>query len=186
MIRPVRPHVIFDRLAEDMASRMVTMPIPRRCAGSPLLLEQFILLAVGKIVKPERIFEIGTHLGNTARNLSHNFPDSQIWTLDINQQLSGQLAECTNVRRIESHSMDFDFSPYERSIGLVWVDGAHDYETVASDTAAAFKLLQPGGAIVWHDYLNPLPNFDGVTRVLREIEQRVSHIEESMMAVYFG
>jgi predicted O-methyltransferase YrrM len=184
MVRPIRPHVIFDKV---QGNRLVTLPIPIRSLGSPLLIETFVLLAVGKIVKPKRIFEIGTYRGNTTLNLSLNFPEAEVYTLDVNQQHSPeQLAGRLNVTLLQCHSMDFDFSHYHGDVDLVFVDGAHDYETVVSDTAAAFRMLRQGGAIVWHDYLNPDPHFDGVTRVLKEILQKVQWVEDTMMGVYFG
>lgn len=36
--------------------------------------------------------------------------------------------------------------------GLVWVDGAHDAESVARDTALALRVVGPGGVVAWHDW----------------------------------
>ena len=38
------------------------------------------------------------------------------------------------------------------TFGLVWIDGAHDAESVARDTALALRVLSPGGTIAWHDW----------------------------------
>lgn len=35
---------------------------------------------------------------------------------------------------------------------LVFIDGAHDYESVSRDTELATALLRPGGMLVFHDY----------------------------------
>lgn len=36
---------------------------------------------------------------------------------------------------------------------LVWIDGAHDEESVSRDTALAFRVLNPvSGVIAWHDW----------------------------------
>lgn len=35
---------------------------------------------------------------------------------------------------------------------LVFVDGAHDAESVERDTRIALKAVKPGGAIAWHDW----------------------------------
>jgi predicted O-methyltransferase YrrM len=35
---------------------------------------------------------------------------------------------------------------------LVFVDGAHDFASVASDAAEALRLVKPGGAVALHDW----------------------------------
>jgi hypothetical protein len=34
----------------------------------------------------------------------------------------------------------------------VLIDGGHEEDMVASDTAKACKLVRPGGIIMWHDF----------------------------------
>ena len=41
--------------------------------------------------------------------------------------------------------LEFDFSPYERSIDLVFVDAAHDYSHRLADSRTALRLVKPGG-----------------------------------------
>jgi hypothetical protein len=36
-------------------------------------------------------------------------------------------------------------------VDLVFVDGAHDYETVKKDTETAFSLVSENGCILWDD-----------------------------------
>jgi hypothetical protein len=36
--------------------------------------------------------------------------------------------------------------------GFVWIDGAHDEESVARDTYLANRVLGAGGVIAWHDW----------------------------------
>lgn len=40
----------------------------------------------------------------------------------------------------------------ERRFHVVFIDGAHDADSVARDTQIALECLLPGGSIVWHDY----------------------------------
>lgn len=48
---------------------------------------------------------------------------------------------------------------------FVFVDGAHDYQSVRKDTENALRLLRPGGVILWHDY----GVAEGVTLCLNEL-----------------
>ena len=48
-------------------------------------------------------------------------------------------------------SATFDFSPFEGSCDLVFVDGAHTADYVEIDTRTALRLVRPGGTIVWDD-----------------------------------
>lgn len=44
---------------------------------------------------------------------------------------------------------------WERRIGLLFVDGRHDYANVRSDLAAWYMYVIPGGHILLHDYDQP-------------------------------
>jgi MiaB/RimO family radical SAM methylthiotransferase len=50
-------------------------------------------------------------------------------------------------------------------IGLIFIDGSHDYESVKSDFEAWWPKLQDGGIIAFHDYISK----DGVAKFLDEI-----------------
>ncbi len=189
--RPARytREVIFSKVPPE--TPLITIPIPIvRNSGSPNLLETFLLLAAGRIVNPKRIFEIGTFRGLTTRILAANFPESAIYTLDLDQSHSVLPSRLLpgNGRQIiplEGHSMSFDFAAWEGTCGLVFVDGGHDYTTVAADTQQAFDMLQcPGpSAIVWHDCGNS--QCPGVAQALQERPEAIYQVEESQIAIYF-
>jgi len=67
----------------------------------------------------------------------------------------------------------------------VFVDGAHHYEAVLSDTRQALKMVRPGGAILWHDFAN-YGDYNDVTRaVLDEIGgERIMQIANTQLAIY--
>jgi predicted O-methyltransferase YrrM len=46
-----------------------------------------------------------------------------------------------------------DFEDYDCQYDFVYVDGAHDTRSVLEDGLMAFRLLRPGGVIVFDDYL---------------------------------
>ena len=50
----------------------------------------------------------------------------------------------------------------------MFVDGAHSYEYVLSDSDAAYRMVKPGGLILWHDYDSRW--FPGVTRALNQMQ----------------
>ncbi len=59
-----------------------------------------------------------------------------------------------------------------QTFGLVFIDGAHDYESVRNDIAHALHLLAPGGLLAFHDYRCGLPQegFDpGVEQAVNEL-----------------
>lgn len=47
------------------------------------------------------------------------------------------------------------------SFDLVFIDGAHDFNSISLDVAAAERLLKPGGLIAFHDYRETPGDFDG-------------------------
>jgi len=49
-------------------------------------------------------------------------------------------------------SAAFDFSPHHGKIDLFFIDGAHSYDYVRSDTENALRCIRPGGVIAWHDF----------------------------------
>ncbi|MGA9544082.1 MAG: class I SAM-dependent methyltransferase [Candidatus Sulfotelmatobacter sp.] len=46
----------------------------------------------------------------------------------------------------------FDFSPHHGKVDLFFIDGAHSYDYVRSDTENALQCIRPGGVIAWHDF----------------------------------
>jgi hypothetical protein len=186
MLLPIRPHYLFGQVPKE--NQIVSLPIPStRNSGSPTLLETFILLAAGRIVNPKRIFEIGTFRGLTTRILAMNFPNADLYTLDLDPDLAAEtLSPHGYVKQLKGHSMQFDFSPYYGTCQLVFIDGGHDYATVLRDSATALKLIDPAApsAIVWHDCGHP--QCPGVADALQESELPIFHVDESQMAVWFS
>ena len=69
-------------------------------------------------------------------------------------------------------SADFDFTPYENRMDMVFVDGSHAYSYVVNDTHVARRLLRDGrGVIVWHDYADGPAAFTGVVKALHEFQE---------------
>jgi predicted O-methyltransferase YrrM len=54
---------------------------------------------------------------------------------------------------------------YKLAPHVVYVDGAHEYESVRADVAAYWRLLRPGGFMIGDDYMASWP---GVMRAADE------------------
>ena len=144
--------------------------------------DAFYLALLARVLSPRRIFEIGTLHGYTALLFALNTPpDTVIYTLDLppNGSCSPSLPttisdnehivahahyahspECLysahpagkKVSQLYGDSAHFDFAPYHEKVDLFFVDGAHSYEYVRSDSLNAVSCTRRGGVIVWHDY----------------------------------
>lgn len=199
MILPVRPHFIFDLLPKDQRQDFI-IPVPCRESGSPTMLEWALLIACGRLAKagfrePSGIFEIGTYKGVTALLMLRNFPGAVISTLDLDTSLSDDLLAApllkVTVNRCCGHSIVFPFGPYLNKQTLIFIDGAHDYNTVSYDSGHAVSMLTPEGpaAIIWHDYSPAWPGVQQYCREFAELEYtrqngKVYHIEDTSLCVY--
>ncbi len=146
-----------------------------------------------RALRPRVVFEIGTFNGYSAFHFALNTPpDSVIYTLDlppggVELKLGATVVDLQHVREgvaaksyaftgtgveskvhtLKGDSAIFDFSPWHRKVDLFFIDGAHSYEYVRSDTERALQCVRPGGAIAWHDFGRTGVN--GVRRYLREL-----------------
>lgn len=153
------------------------------------------LCLIAQARKPKVIFEIGTNKGHTAFHFALNSPDDAvIYTLDLPKGGASPLYKTTAlddtyVREYMEHgeycfantevaskitclfgdSARFDFSPYYGSVDLFFIDGAHSYEYVRSDTLNALKCTRPGSVVVWHDFGRV--GINGVSSFIRELSR---------------
>lgn len=154
--------------------------------------EAYVLSLVTAWLQPQRVFEIGTASGQATLLMARQAPEAHIDTLDLGDedaslgQQSGQppLQDLSAIGvayreggvedRVTQHLGDsarFDFGPFADAMDLVFVDGAHTYEYVRSDSRAALAMARHGGAIVWDDCTYASP---GVSRALVEL-RRAGH-----------
>ncbi len=153
------------------------------------------LCLICQMIKPKVVFEIGTLRGYTALHFALNTTDdAKIYTLDLprvhdagasklsttitdefNIQASLSVSkysfEDTNVEHkitcLFGDSAAFDFSPFLEIVDFFFIDGAHSYDYVKSDTLNALKCCHKGSVIAWHDYGRAGVN--GVTQWLLEL-----------------
>lgn len=150
-----------------------------------------------RYLEPRNVFEIGTLNGYMAYHFALNAPTARVHTLDLPRTGEEVLLSVTpmdrlhieaarmstrycfdgtpEAERIHCHfgdSASFDYTPYHDAIDLFFIDGAHSYEYVVSDTNNALRCCRAGGVIAWHDYGRVGVN--GVSRCLTEL-RRAGH-----------
>lgn len=177
--------------------------------GNVSLYELYCLSSIAKARKPETIFEIGTFDGRTTLHFALNTDrGTKIHTLDLppgeieNTKLKldagdPQLVDKKGFRigenyldrkeaeKITQHLSDsakFDYAPFHGKVDMFFVDGAHSYDYVRSDTEYAMKTIKPDGIILWHDYTNVID----VTEYLNELSgsKQIYRINHTSIAVY--
>jgi len=161
-----------------------------------------------------RMFEFGTCTGRTAYAWARNSPsDARITTLTLSPDkrdtyqgsdqdeptdaqnalrescfldfyYSGTEAE-PKIEQLFGDSKQLDERPYLGQCDVVFIDGAHAYSYVASDTAKAMRMVRPGGLILWHDYVGPW-HAPGAFRFLNELSATLPlrRIEDTSLVYY--
>lgn len=152
------------------------------------------LCIMTRLIEARTIFEIGTLDGYTALHFAMNTDkNGRVYTLDLpaggraslrvtemdkaHQRSHAALSKYRwldsdyegKVHCLYGDSANFDYSPFAAKIDLFFIDGAHSYEYVKSDTLNAFKCVREGGLIVWHDYGRLGVN--GVSKWLHELNR---------------
>jgi len=129
--------------------------------------------------------------GLTAYHFAMNVPDDgHVYSLDLPPGGSGSLPvtvvdrahvamagvsrfhvsgtpEERKITMLRGASATFDYARWRGRVAPFFVDGAHSYEYVRSDTRKAMECVRPGGVIAWHEAGRTGVN--GVTRWLREL-----------------
>lgn len=137
------------------------------------------------------IFEIGTYRGRTTTLLATCSPRAIVHTLDlapermldggcfqelnetlIGLRFRGHAATASRIVQHYGDSRQFDYRPFHGNVDLVFVDASHAYEAVLSDSAAALRMVRPGGLIIWDDY-HPVHG-PGVMKALSELSVTTS------------
>lgn len=194
------PTVHFEDIAE---SARLTFHLFPGTHASITLAEAGALAALMHRVAARRVFEFGTYQGVSTTQLALNLPpDGMVFTLDLPPALEAgalrveKLGERviaaeplkgglvpeelrSKVTFLEADSALFDTKPYENSMDLVFVDGAHSIEYVSNDTAKGLSLLRPGGCIAWHDCA---PNHREVVAFLKSCGLPVSLVHGTALA----
>ena len=177
------------------------------CGQSPL--EILVLCGLAKERRPRLILEIGTFQGFTTLLLAQNTPpETRLVSVDLpsgSVETAYQLTEPGLVAKRGSRSscagLWEKYAVHERitqilcdsakltpkdlpdGIDFIFVDGSHNYEYVRSDTELAFKVLAPGGIVLWDDFNTQKP---GVFKYLNELasERALFHVKETDLVFF--
>lgn len=138
------------------------------------------LCLICQVMKPKVVFEIGTYRGYTALHFALNTPETaRVYTLDLprdqavrprlrttaidDEQASFYMRSterycfenspvASKISVLFGDSATFDYSAFHGKIDLFFIDGAHSYDYVRSDTLNALECCHPGSILVWHDF----------------------------------
>ncbi|MGC1479948.1 MAG: class I SAM-dependent methyltransferase [Chthoniobacterales bacterium] len=154
-------------------------------------LEANVIALLVRSTQAKVAFEFGTYKGVSTTQIALNLvPNGIVHTIDLpeeNSSVSLSISDAYERKltlergkgveiptdlldRVQFHKIDsahFDETPFLGKADFVFIDGAHSFDYVASDSAKGMRLLRPGGIAVWHDCM---PTHPDVVRYIRSIE----------------
>lgn len=115
----------------------------------------------------QNIFEIGTFAGRSTLFWTLCNPDAQIITTDLvvgdpmgnvpaGTSINTDIVRTGKILSIHEHSHHL-VSRFNLPIDLLFIDGAHDYNSVCQDIGDWLPKVSRGGIVVMHDYMDVWP-----------------------------
>jgi predicted O-methyltransferase YrrM len=167
----------------------VDLTAVRQVPGNAELYEIAVLCCLIREYAFDTVLEIGTFDGRTTRNLAKfvgeagsvttvNLPEEEHrdeWIFDGGSVRCGErfldAPESTRIRQVFLDSRRLDSEELGENFQLVFVDGSHSRDVVASDSMLASRVIPRIGCavIVWHDF--------DFTDVREGVEQYLSQLE---------
>jgi predicted O-methyltransferase YrrM len=197
------PALSLEELADgnEQLMEVVTCMFPR-VTHSITLFEAVSLGLLLRKCQARRVFEFGTNRGISTTQLALNVTeDGRVFTLDLPEdrrtkfdirlegdiEVAHQAAKADLIPQrlrdrvvfLRQDSATFDEQPYAGTMDAVFVDGAHVYDYVRNDSGKGWRMLRPGGTLIWHDFRPQTPD---VVRYLLESEYKPRRIEGSTLA----
>ena len=139
------------------------------------------------------LFSIDHHRGSEEQQPGQFYFDPELWAPD-----SGTIDTISYFRRtIERAGLEDVVLPivcrssviarfWRTPLGLVFIDGSHDYESVLADFVGWKDKLVPGGYLIFHDiYTNPSKGGQAPNKVY-QIARADSRFEEHPMTQTLG
>jgi len=169
--------------------------------------ETLVLAALVKNFDPSKILEFGTSQGRSTLLFADNSSDStQVHTLDLKENFRGDYTKATLhgdpdvglrfERSSNKHKITQHFrTPTERiptTVGehsgtydFIFVDAAHDYESVKNDTQDALELAATGSMLLWHDFYIHQGEEDGVFAWMNDFYQETDITLRHIAGTFF-
>ena len=125
---------------------------------------QNLIFSLAVSLRPRRVLEIGTHIGMGAVIIGHALKRNgygKLITLEPAAHYQRIASKNITAARVADHVTLVGLFSYEEQckellraeapFELIFIDGAHDYESAAHDIALCSELLCTNGIIVLHD-----------------------------------
>ena len=164
---------------------------PRMLSGH---LQGRVLSMFSKMIRPERILEIGTYTGYSALCLAEGLtPNGKLVTIDINEELAarvrGYISESTYAKQIDylvGNAMEL-IPALNEKWDIVFIDA--DKDNYINYYHLVFPMVKVGGYIIadnvlWSGKVIDLSQQDKDTSLLREYNQLV-HQDDRVEEVLF-
>ena len=126
-----------------------------------------------RLCSGRRVLEIGSYCGRSsiciaqsAKKLVAVDPHDGRGTFAPRQTRSEMVSNLRHYSVRDKVEIHLDTSDVVGPFDVVFIDGAHDYESVRADIEHALTVLAPGGLLAFHDYRSPID--PGVTRAVDE------------------
>ena len=170
-------YIVARGWGELVRDEHILLPTQLNDTGGTRPEELLCLANVTKVLRPRKIFEIGTFSGRTTSVLIMNAPrDAVVITLDLppetqvpsdpsyidtdidlvrTRPLARYIHELgleSRCQQILSDSMEFDPMPHEGTVEFGFIDGAHSHEYVKNDTEKMLRMITDRSLVMWHDY----------------------------------
>lgn len=180
MLTTIRPFQIFSLLGADNRVEMTIPTVPGTESLTIFALDTQLLIAVARLVKAQRILELGTALGYTALHLAAN-TSAEIVTVDHDPKPAVfEPLWRDRIRRIDADIFSFRPDP---PFDLVFCDINATEETIQAETEIAFACAPQ--VVAWHDYGNR--DSPAMTPFLDHLSESfdLTYVADSRMVFWF-
>lgn len=152
----LQAHNLRDaRLYADRADMIAALPVPKggKVAEIGVWRAAFSKVLVSAL-QPSQFFAFDIFTGHTIEEWNGLTGRQLFDGLTHRQYYEREMAPFRNVTTVvEGDSQQTLRRHTDRSFDLVYIDGAHDYESVKADAALAIEMAKDGGFLVFNDYL---------------------------------
>lgn len=135
--------------------------------GGSGILDYVFLKTIAQVSKAREYLEVGTYIGESINNLTDccerlysvtavvgegtlQRKACQFWKIP---DYSDRLAYDKKITHYYGDSKEFDYSRHADTIDLYFIDGAHSYNGVYSDTKNIFLNKKEDAIVIWHDFI---------------------------------